>query len=164
MNKKLCGKLVNRYQSFSDIIYKIILIACKVLFIGMVFSVTYAVVGRFILRSTPKWCEETGILCMVWICFLSATMAIRDGAHIRMTILEYVFPKKVSQYLHFQSYVVLLILSVIWTIYGKQVIELTLVPKMPSTQLPMAVLFGSVFVSGVLGIIMSLSRLLKGGW
>lgn len=164
MEISLIHRVVNGYQKFADIFYQIIQFACKLLFIGMVFSVSYAVFGRFILSNTPKWSEEIGILCMVWICFLTAALAIRDGIHIRMTIIEFLLPKKVCQVLHFLSYIILLALSIIWTIYGGQVIGLTLVAKMPSTQLPMAVLYGSVGVSGAIGIFMALSRLLKGDW
>ncbi len=157
-------QLVDMYQKFTDCIYALIRMVSKTLCIVMVISVSYAVVGRFILRSTPRWCEEVGILCMVWLCFLTATMSIRDGIHIRMNILEYIVPASVTKFLHFLSYVVLLVLSAVWIVAGWEVVELTLIPKMPSTQFPMAVLYSSVFVSGILGVIMSLSRLLRGGW
>ena len=164
MESGVLRRAANAYLKFADVVYKCVLFLSKVITIAMVASVSYAVVGRFLLPRTPRWCEEVGILCMVWICFLMASLAIRDGIHIRMTILEYVLPKKVSQALHFLSYVVLLALSAVWIVAGWEVVEMTRIPKMPSTQFPMAVLYGSVLASGVLGVIMSLARLLRGGW
>jgi TRAP-type C4-dicarboxylate transport system permease small subunit len=91
-------------------------------------------------------------------------MAIRDGIHIRMTLLEYILPYKIQKLLHFFAYVVLLALHLAWVFAGWQVVQLTLIPKMPATQFSMAVLFSSVFVSAALGIIMTVSRLIKGEW
>ena len=158
------GGAIAAYQKFADVVYLCIRGLCKIICAVMVLSVFYAVLGRFILPTTPRWCEEVGILCMVWICFLASTLAIRDGIHVRMDILNYVLPKAVSKALHALSYVALLVLCLVWIFAGWEVIDMTLIPKMPSTQLPQAILYGSVFASGILGAIMSLSRLLRGGW
>ena len=156
--------ILDYYQMFADMVYKLSLILNKILFIIMIFSISYAVIGRLVLHTSPRWCEETGILCMVWMCFLTAAMAIRDGIHIRMTLLEYFLPPKIKKALHIFAYIFLLVLNIIWIFAGWQVVQLTLIPKMPATQFPMAVLFSSVFVSAFLGIIMTVSRLIKGGW
>jgi TRAP-type C4-dicarboxylate transport system permease small subunit len=156
--------IIQGYQKFADGVYILIQWLCKIIIIIMVASVTIAVVGRYVFRFTPKWCEETGILCMVWVCFLSATLAIKDGIHIRMTIFEYFIPQKATKALHCFAYIFLLALHIAWIIAGWQLIEITIVPRMPSTQLPQATLYGSVFVMGIFGVIMSLSRLFKGEW
>lgn len=158
------GGLIAAYQKFANVVYICIRALCKVICAVMVLSVFYAVIGRFVLRSTPRWCEEVGILCMVWICFLSSTMAIRDGIHVRMDILNYILPAPLAKTLHALSYVALLVLCVVWIYAGWEVVDMTMIPRMPSTQLPQAVLYGSVFASGILGTIMTLSRLLRGGW
>lgn len=158
------GGLIAAYQKFTDVVYAGIKIFSKALCGVMVLSVFYAVIGRFVLKATPRWCEEIGILCMVWICFLSSTLAIRDGIHVRMDIINFVIPKPAAKFLHALSYVLLLILCSVWIYAGADVVEMTLIPRMPSTQFPQAVLYSSVFASGVLGVIMCVSRLLKGGW
>jgi TRAP-type C4-dicarboxylate transport system permease small subunit len=158
------GGVIAAYQKFADAVYVCIRALCKIICAVMVLSVFYAVLGRFILPTTPRWCEEVGILCMVWICFLSSTMAIRDGIHVRMDILDYILPRAIAKALHALSYVALLILCLVWIYAGWEVVEMTLRPRMPSTQLPQAVLYGSVFASGIFGVVMTLSRLLRGGW
>lgn len=158
------GRIIDIYQKFAGVVYAFVLLLTKALCVIMIVSVSYAVAGRFILHATPRWCEEVGILSMIWVCFLSASLAIRDGNHIRMTILEYVLPRKAVKALHILAYIVLLSLSAIWIYAGWDVVQLTRMTRMPSTRLPMAVSYASVFVSGILGVIMSLSRLLRGGW
>ncbi len=164
MEQTAGGGIVAAYQKFANAVYIFIRALCKIICAVMVFSVFYAVIGRFVLSSTPRWCEEVGILCMVWICFLASTMAIRDGVHVRMDVIDLVLPKTVAKALHFLSYAMLLILCLVWIYAGWDVIDMTLIPKMPSTQLPQAVLYGSVFASGVFGAIMTISRMLRGGW
>jgi len=157
-------KVIDAYQKFTDFVYELALIVCRLFYVVMVVMIFYAVIGRTFLQASPAWANEVGVLAMVWICFLTAALSIRDGTHIRMTLIEYVVPKKVAQILHFLVYVTLLWLSILFVIYGWDTIELTMLARMPALQVPMAVTFSSVFVSGVLGIIMTISRLLRGGW
>lgn len=158
--KKICGI----YNIFADRLYTVVETAGKLLFIIMVGAVSAAVFGRFVLRATPQWSEETGIICMVWLCFLSAALAVRDGSHIRMTVISYIFSAKACKVFHFASYVLIFILNVIWMVYGGEIIELTVKTRMPSTGFPMAVLFGSVGISGGIGALLSLARLTRGNW
>jgi TRAP-type C4-dicarboxylate transport system permease small subunit len=130
----------------------------------MVLSVSIAVFGRFVLQKTPRWTEELGILCLVWLCFLTSAMAIKDGIHIRMTLLDYVLPKRICKVLHCLSYIALLALSIVCMVVGIQAIELTLLTKLPATHLSSAFLYGSVGVAACLSIFMAISRLLKGEW
>ncbi len=159
--KLISNDVRSKLDKITNTIYYGIEIICKLLFIVMVFSISYAVFGRFVLKSAPRWCEELGILCMVWICFLSSTLAIKDGTHIRMTLLEVFLPKSICHKLHLFSYIGILAISIIWMIYGYQVVLLSLVPRMPSTQLSMAWLYSTVMVTGFCGIIMSISKLLE---
>ena len=152
------------YLAVSDRIYIVVRSLCKLLLLIMTLSVSYAFVGRFIIKKTPSWCEELGILCMVWVGLLSSALAIRDGIHIRMTVINYIFSDKVCKTMHFCSYVVLLILNIVWVKYGVQVISLTFRTKMTALQLPQSVLYGSVAVVGVIGIVMTLARMVKGEW
>lgn len=69
--------------------YKGIELICSLCLIIMVFSVTVAVVGRYIFHSTPPWTEELALLGMTWIGLLSASLAEYKGTHIRISTIDF---------------------------------------------------------------------------
>ncbi len=72
-----------------DITYTILLNLCKLLLIGDVLITILAVAGRYIsFIGSPSWSEEIILTMMVYLAVLSAALAIRKGAHIRMTAFD----------------------------------------------------------------------------
>lgn len=157
-------KVIDAYQKFADFFYELMMVLCRILYIVMVSVIFYAVLGRFVFQRSSAWTHELGILCMVWICFITAALAIRDGSHIRMTLLEYIAPKIVTKILHCVAYFLLLALSFVLVLYGWRIIDLTMMARLPALQIPMSVLYASVFATGICGIVMSISRILRGEW
>lgn len=147
-----------------DYLYRLVVVVNKIIFLIMVGSITAAVAGRFVFQKTPKWSEEIGILCLVWLCFLTAQMAVRDGTHIRMTIIELLLPRNIAKVLHVLAYVVIFFVNVLWIIYGAQVVQLSMSAVMPSTRLPMACIYASTAISGLVGIFMVIGRWIRGGF
>ncbi len=149
----------------ADYISTGMLILCVAVFAVMVFAVSYGVIGRYLpFVRNPRWTQELGILCMVWLCFLSAGFAIKEGLHVRMSIINYLVPKKLASMFHRGAYVLLLIINVIWVVYGIQLMQLTKMAKMSATRWPMSMIYLSVVIGGVYGAAMSVYRLLKGGF
>lgn len=156
--------LANGYIKFADVLYKIIQAVSMLIFIIMVGSVSTAVIGRYVFNSAPSWTEEVGVLCLIYLGFLTAALGIRDGRHIRMNLVDYVFPEKVCKWLHFFSYVVLLILSIVLIKIGWQAAELSWMAKMPATGVRMTFKYGIVIVAAACNIFMAIARLLGGEW
>ena len=155
---------IARYQKFASWLYNIILSLAMIDFIIMIISVSIAVVGRYVFHSSPSWTEEIGILCLIYLGFLSSSLAIKDGKHIRMNIIDYILPEKWCKILHIVAYVVLLILSIILINLGYQSILLTKIPKLPATHFSMAFKYGIVFICAIFNVFMAISRLLQGEW
>ncbi len=146
-------------QKLSRGIYWIIEGITKLIFIVMVISVSIAVVGRFVFSKSPSWTEEIGILSLVWLCFLTATMGIRDGSHMRMTIIEYIFPKKVTLVMHKIAYVVLIAIHSVFIGVGIEAVLMMSKSVLPATGLPLSTMYSSILISGVFGLIMAVARL-----
>lgn len=141
------------------------LLLCVVVFAVMVFAVSYGVAGRYLpFMRNPRWTQELGILCMVWLCFLSSGYAIKEGLHVRMSIINYLVPKKLAAFFHRGAYVLLLVINVIWVVYGIQLMQLTKMAKMSATRWPMSIIYLSVVIGGIYGAAMSVYRILKGGF
>lgn len=97
-----------------DITYKVVLFICKILLIADIAITTMSVIGRYVpFIPDPAWSEEVVLTCMSYMAVLSAALAIRRGAHIRMTAFDVYLPKTVLKCLEILSDVAVFALGVI---------------------------------------------------
>ena len=76
-----------------DAMYKVVLFICKILLIADIAITSYSVIGRYVpFVSDPSWSEEVVLTLMSYMAVLSAALAIRRGAHIRMDALDRFLP------------------------------------------------------------------------
>ncbi len=114
-------KKIDRIKPVYDVTYKIIMAVCKLLLIADILITTMAVAGRYIaFIPDPAWSEEVVLTCMSYMAVLSAALAIRKKAHIRMTALDAYLPKKMIQFLDLLSDVAVMALSLIMIVVGWQ--------------------------------------------
>ncbi|MBQ9197336.1 MAG: TRAP transporter small permease subunit [Clostridia bacterium] len=112
-------KAINKIKPLYDWTYKIIMFICKLLLIGDILITSWAVAGRYIPFITdPHWSEEIVLTLMVYMAVLSATLAIRKRAHIRMTAFDKYLPRKVLLCSDVLADVAVLALGVVLVVYG----------------------------------------------
>ncbi|MEG0215817.1 MAG: TRAP transporter small permease [Hungatella sp.] len=89
-------KKIDKIKPAYDMTYKLVLLVCKLLLVGDILITSMAVVGRYVsFIPDPAWSEELVLTCMSYMAVLSAALAIRRGAHIRMTAFDTYLPKNV---------------------------------------------------------------------
>ena len=73
-------------KSFEEVVCTICLsvVAC---------SVMLQVILRFVFSSASAWAEETAVYGMIFAVYLGASMAVRERAHIRITMLVNALPR-----------------------------------------------------------------------
>lgn len=102
-----------------DIVYKTVLLICKLLLIADILVVAYQVLGRYVpFIDDPSWTEQVVLTLMSYMAVLSAALAIRRNAHIRMTAFDPYLPKSVIKVLDLLSDVAVLILAYIMMTEG----------------------------------------------
>ncbi|SNS16779.1 TRAP-type C4-dicarboxylate transport system, small permease component [Anaerovirgula multivorans] len=110
---------IDKIKPAYDMTYKIVLFLCKLLLIVDILITTMAVAGRYIsFIPDPAWSEEVVLTCMAYMAVLSAALAIRRKAHIRMTAFDKYLPKKVIIALDILSDAAVLALGVIMMVVG----------------------------------------------
>ena len=124
----------DRIRPAYDVVYKVVLVICKLLLVADILITSYAVAGRLIggiqladgryLRNVvfflddPAWSEEIVLTLMSYMAVLSAALSIRTNAHIRMTALDRYLPKKLVMSLDVLSDVAVMVLGFIMLIVG----------------------------------------------
>ena len=110
---------VDKIKPVYDVTYKVVLFICKLLLIGDILITTMSVLGRYIsFIPDPSWSEEVVLTLMSYMAVLSAALAIRRGAHIRMTAFDKYLPKKVLAVLDILADVFVFILAVVMVVLG----------------------------------------------
>ena len=112
-------RAVEKIRPVYDWTYKILMFICKLLLIADILITAWAVAGRYIPFITdPHWSEEIVLTLMVYMAVLSATLAIRRGAHIRMTAFDSYLPKKTLLVSDILADIAVLVLGVVLVYYG----------------------------------------------
>jgi TRAP-type C4-dicarboxylate transport system permease small subunit len=102
-----------------DIAYKIVLFICKMFLITDIIITSMVVAGRYItFIPSPTWGEEIILTLMAYMAVLSAALAIRRKAHIRMTAFDKYLPEKLVIFLDILSDIAVLVLAVIMIVIG----------------------------------------------
>ena len=112
-------KTLEKIRPVYDWTYKVLMFICKLLLIADIIITAWAVAGRYIPFITdPHWSEEIVLTLMVYMAVLSATLAIRKGAHIRMTAFDAYLPKKVILASDVLADLAVMALGVALVVYG----------------------------------------------
>jgi len=97
----------SKLKSAFDIVYKLAELLTAIFFILLCLSVTVQVIARYFFNLAFGWGEELPIFLFLWVSFLAAAIAYRDGSHLSVDFIVALFPKKVR----FAIYYINLILS-----------------------------------------------------
>ena len=102
-----------------DAVYKFTAVICKIFLALDIIVVSYQVAGRYIpFVPDPSWTEQVVLTLMSYMAVLSAALAIRRGAHIRMTAFDRYLPKKLLKILDLLSDIGIFILAVVMMTEG----------------------------------------------
>ena len=86
---------IDKIKPAYDAVYKAVLLLCKLLLITDLAITVMSVAGRYVsFIPDPAWSEEIVLTCMAYMAVLSAALAIRRNAHIRMTVFDSYLPEK----------------------------------------------------------------------
>ncbi|MCR5591281.1 MAG: TRAP transporter small permease [Lachnospiraceae bacterium] len=110
---------IDKIKPAYDAIYKVLLVICKVFLIADIAITTLSVMGRYIsFIPDPSWSEEVVLTLMSYMAVLSAALAIRRGAHIRMTAFDRYLPEKFLKVLDIIADVFVMAFAVIMLVVG----------------------------------------------
>ncbi len=112
-------KSLEKLKPVYDWAYRFIMLLCKLLLIADILVVSFTVLGRYVsFIPDPTWTEEITLTLMSYMAVLSGALAIRRGAHIRMTAFDRYLPKKMIHVLDILADVFVLILGIIMIVEG----------------------------------------------
>ncbi len=112
-------KKIDKMKPAYDVVYKFVLLLCKLLLIVDIAITCMSVIGRYVpFIPDPAWSEEVILTCMAYMAVLWAALAIRKNSHIRMTALDKFMHKNVIVSLDLLADIAVFILAIVMIVVG----------------------------------------------
>lgn len=98
----------------------------------MVIVISWQVFGRFILDSSPSWSEQVALILMIWYILFAAAAGVREGFHIRITVLEDMSSPSLARKIGIAIHIIVAIFGLIMFIFGAQLVWLVQIHVIPA--------------------------------
>lgn len=109
-----------------------------VLFGATLVVITAQIVWRYVFNDSLTWTEELARYLFVWITFVGAALAIRDGTHIRVALVIDRLPARVRRWLDVAQLVLVVFFLCLLVGLGFQWVWVNTDAVTPALGLPLA--------------------------
>jgi TRAP-type transport system small permease protein len=133
-----------------------------VLFATTILVITAQVLWRYAFGSPLVWTEEAARYLFMWITFLGAALAVRDGIHIRVTLLTDRLPARVRRVMTVVQLVLMVLLMGFLVYVGVVWVRANTGSRTPALGLPLSyAVYTSLPAAMLWGIYFALRRAFK---
>ncbi|MBQ8330196.1 MAG: TRAP transporter small permease [Lachnospiraceae bacterium] len=110
---------LREFEKVYNFVYSVFMLICKLLLVADILITSWIVLARYIkVIPAPNWGEELILTLMSYMAVLSAALAIKRNAHIRMTAFDRYLPEKVIVTLDLIADLAVLALAVVMLTTG----------------------------------------------
>ncbi len=141
-------------EKAKQIIDRILLGVCIVLFIAMVILTTYQVITRYFFNLPSTYSEVLTRYAFVWLILLSATYIFGQRDHIAINLLKDKFKGTAKTVINVLIEIITIIFAVTILIYGGfRVSSLNMLQMDSMLNIPTGYIYSVIFVSGILTVL-----------
>ncbi len=124
---------------------------------GLVVTVAVVVllqVGmRYLFAYPNPWSEEVSRFCFIWMSLLGASLAVEQRAHFGFDQVTKGLAPRAKRAVEAFAWAVVLMFSLLLIVTGLALVDLTMGERSSALNLPIALVYAAVPVSGVLMVI-----------
>jgi TRAP-type transport system small permease protein len=132
-----------------DGLYTFSSVLARILLVAMVLIISVNVFMRYVLDSGLRWGEEIALVLVGWFVFLSIPMGVRRKLHISLHLWRRPIPV-LDAILQRIAAVGVIVVGVVFFIYGNRLIEVAMRSIMPASGLPSGYLYMVLPLAAVL--------------
>ena len=122
--------------------------------------VTWQVFGRYVLRQSPDWSEQTALILMIWYVLFAAAAGVRQGFHIRIEAFENALPPSIGMSMRMISNVVVGLCGLAMLIWGTMLVIGTWSHVVPTLGISRGAVYIALPISGALIALFSIERMI----
>jgi TRAP-type C4-dicarboxylate transport system permease small subunit len=112
--------------------------------------IAWQVFARYVLNDSPAWGEQAALLLMIWYVMLAAAAGVREGFHIRITVLADNLPPKSKRIINLASHVIVGLFGLAMAWWGIELARETWHHVIPTLGLSRGYAYVPIPISGLL--------------
>lgn len=141
------------WKKVDSLVFTVIRHICALILAALVAVVFYIFLGRYVLHVSTMWGEPFSLLCLVWLSLLGSVLVVRKNEHLRVTMFDEKLGEKGMALTDLLSSLCILVFSIFLIVYGAQLTQKGAANNMAGINVPYAVMYVSLPVTGVLNIL-----------
>lgn len=102
----------------------------------MTATIGWQVFARYVLKAAPSWTEQAALFLMLWFILFAAAAGVREGFHIRLTMLQDALPARVAKILQVICHLIVLVFGLFMAFGSAQLAIETWHHTIPALGLP----------------------------
>lgn len=118
------------------------------LFVAMIISVFGQVVMRYVFGDSVFWAEEFSRYAMIWICFLGASMGVKDGSHTQIDFFINHLPKNIKKWIQIFNKSICIVFLAFISYYVVAALSYTMGTLSPAMRIPIGLVHLALPISG----------------
>lgn len=122
-------------------------------------SLIFQVFTRYFLGNASSWTEELALFLFTWIVLLAGSLGVREGFHVRLTLVLDVLPKAARIWAERFIILLVLIFGAVLLVAGIDYVTRTLGQVSAAVRYPIQALTAAGPVAGALIVLHTLPRL-----
>lgn len=142
--------MVNGLDRLSGWLSQFTVIAAAAMAVVMIVSLSIEVFFRFALRHSLSWSEELALLMFTWIVLLLGSVGVREGFHVRVSLVIDLLPAGARLALERVIMAVLMLFGVAMVYSGWDMVARNWDQVAPATRYPLPFMYGAVPTMGLL--------------
>ena len=148
-------------KNLADYIHKGGEILTAVAFIALCVSVSVQVIARYVFNYAFGWGEEFPIFIFLWVSFLAAAVAYRDGDHLSVDFIVEKYPPKIQRIVHYINLSLCLVFVLLLFYFESQMTWAARTSTFVVMKIPKAFCYVGIPVSCLLFAVFIIERLTK---
>ena len=155
--------LTRRIQALNRVLVALETYAVGGLVITVSVVVLLQVLMRYLFAYPNPWSEEVSRFCFIWMSLLGASLAVEHRAHFGFDQVTKGLAPCAKRAVETSARAVVLVFSLLLIATGIALMDLTMGERSSALNLPIALVYAAVPVSGVLMVIHMLAGVAGGG-
>jgi TRAP-type C4-dicarboxylate transport system permease small subunit len=128
--------------------------------VGMTIIIGWQVYARYVLNSSPSWTEQAALYLMGWFILFAAAAGVREGFHIRLTMLQDLSSPTIARVLRVICHLVVLVFGLFMIKGGLDLIIATWQHSIPSLAVPRGSAYIPIAGAGALIVFFTLEHII----
>lgn len=148
-------------NQFSRILSRAALWVSAAGLVGMTLIIGWQVFARYVLNAAPSWTEQAALFLMLWFILFAAAAGVREGFHIRISLLHDTLPKQPSKWLSLACHFIVLAFGTAMAVGGVQLVQATWQHVIPTLGLPRGSAYLPIAGAGALIVFFSIEHIVS---